>query len=72
MQKPCTSGRTPLMSAAEYGHAKVVKLLIQAGADLRMITTEGRTALHLAAANSHAEVRPCMQPHATEVFELRL
>jgi hypothetical protein len=43
--------------AAMLGHADVVRLLIDAGADLEAsLTVSQRTALHRAAANGHAEV----------------
>ena len=57
VQTPCSSGLTPIMSAAEGGYAPLVRLLHQHGADLRMQSVEGRTVLHLATANSHLEVR---------------
>jgi len=49
-------GDTALMWAAVAGHADVVRLLIEAGADVRAVDDEGVTALHLAQANGHSEV----------------
>jgi ankyrin repeat protein len=49
-------GDTALMWAAVAGHVDVVRLLIEAGADVRMVDDEGVTALHLARANGHTEV----------------
>lgn len=49
-------GDTALMWAAAAGHVDVVRLLIEAGADVRAVDNEGVTALHLARANGHAEV----------------
>lgn len=49
-------GDTALMWAAVAGHADVVRLLIEAGADVRAVDDEGVTALHLARANGHTEV----------------
>ena len=43
------NGCTPLMVATEIGHEEVVKKLILAGANLRMQTPNGDTALHIAA-----------------------
>ena len=40
--------KTALHSAAEFGHAKVVKLLLQRGADLGATDRDGKTPLHLA------------------------
>ena len=49
-------GDTALMWAAVAGHVDVVRLLIEAGADVRAVDDEGVTALHLARANGHTEV----------------
>ena len=49
-------GDTALMWAAVAGHADVVRLLIEAGADVRAVDDEGVTALHLARAKGHTEV----------------
>ncbi|GAB4818318.1 hypothetical protein N2152v2_005364 [Parachlorella kessleri] len=47
-------GCTALMAAAAEGRAKVVELLLQAGASLQYMDIYGRTAVHLAAAQGHA------------------
>jgi cytohesin len=47
---------TPLMIAARNGHAKVVKVLMEAGASTGVMLSDGRTALSLAAAMGHADV----------------
>ena len=47
---------TPLHLAAARGHADVVKLLIDAGADLNKGDMHNNTPLHLAAARGHADV----------------
>lgn len=52
----CGMGCTPLMSAAEGGHADVVTTLLAARADCHALDTRERTALHLAAAAHHADV----------------
>jgi len=49
-------GDTALMWAAVAGHVDVVRLLIEAGADVRAVDDEGVTALQLARANGHTEV----------------
>ena len=50
-------GMTPLMSAAQAGHAEPVKKLIAAGADVNARhAASGMTALMFAAQNGHAEV----------------
>ena len=50
-----SNGVTPLMFATEKGHEKVVKKLILAGANLRMQTTSGDTALHVAASANNIQ-----------------
>ena len=49
-------GDTALMWAAVAGNVDVVRLLIEAGADVRAVDDEGVTALHLARAKGHTEV----------------
>lgn len=47
--------KTVLMEAAQRGNDKIVQLLIDAGADVALTDDDGRTALHHAAVNAHAE-----------------
>lgn len=49
-------GRNALMLAAAAGHAEVVRLLIEAGAEIHARDYEGATALSLAEANGHLDV----------------
>jgi ankyrin repeat protein len=49
-------GRTALMIAAAEGHADVVRLLIEAGADLNLSDHEGSTALLLARSYGHLDI----------------
>lgn len=49
-------GRTALMLAAAAGHAEVVRLLLDAGAELNAVDADGATALSLAEANGHLDV----------------
>lgn len=49
-------GDTALMWAAAAGHVDVVRLLIEAGADVGAVDDEGVSALQLARTNGHAEV----------------
>ena len=50
-----SNGVTLLMIAIEKGHEKVVRKLILAGANLRMQTTSGESALHFAAISSNIQ-----------------
>ena len=47
---------TPLMYAAVYGHLEIAEALADAGAELDLQTSDGSTALHLAAANNKPTV----------------
>lgn len=48
--------RTPLMVAAKAGHVKVVKVLLELGANINAQDRFGITPVMLAAANGHKEV----------------
>eukprot|EP00873_Tetraselmis_striata_P010362 jgi/Tetstr1/430626/TSEL_020419.t1 len=47
--------RTAIHRAAEFGHAKFVKFLLDAGVDHTTVDNTGETPLHLAAVNGHAD-----------------
>ena len=49
-------GYTALMLAAKNGHAGMVRLLLDAGAEANLIAQNGRTALTLATKGNHKEV----------------
>jgi ankyrin repeat protein len=49
-------GWTPLLYAAQYGHAGAVRALLEGGADVHACSGNGETALALASAEGHAEV----------------
>ena len=53
---PDKSGQTPLLLAADAGHTKSVRMLLDKGASLKHADNEGRTALSLAAAKGHKVV----------------
>ncbi|MCZ7564295.1 MAG: ankyrin repeat domain-containing protein [Burkholderiales bacterium] len=50
------NGSSPLMMAAREGHAGVLRLLLNSGADPNLETDTGRTALQWAQATENAEI----------------
>ena len=50
------SARTPLYYETRRGHTQVVRLLIEAGADVNLGNSEGRTPLHNAVSGGHCEI----------------
>jgi|ThiBio_1000_plan_1041568.scaffolds.fasta_scaffold06313_4 ankyrin repeat protein len=60
-------GHTPLHAAALEGHAEVVGLLIDAGADVNARTSGTKTTpLHSAAGGGHAEVARLLLEHGAD------
>lgn len=55
-EKEPFGGSTPLISAATFGKPEIVKMLIDAGADLSIKNNDGSTALHSAAFFCHVEI----------------
>jgi len=51
-------GKTPLMDAVNQGQLDVVKLLVEADADIEMKSNEGQTALDIARTKKPSKVRP--------------
>ncbi|KAF7677132.1 hypothetical protein GT037_005344 [Alternaria burnsii] len=56
ISRPCSSGKTPLILAAERGHLEVVKLLLAKGAGLHERYANGGSALMWAASQGQFEV----------------
>jgi ankyrin repeat protein len=54
-------GYTPLHTAAMYGDTRVVRLLLDAGADRTARTTEGQTAADLAMRNNYGAVETLLK-----------
>lgn len=59
VQLPAASGSTPLMSAAERGHADIARLLLQAGGELRMINLQVRPGCVCVCVCGHVHVCMC-------------
>ncbi len=55
-----TDGRTALMVACEQGHLRLVRHLLQAGADLEITDNEGRTALWYGCLAERPEILPLL------------
>jgi ankyrin repeat protein len=51
-----TGGYTALMAASEYGHTEIVKLLLEAGADVNARHWDDATALDFALEKGHTEI----------------
>lgn len=70
---------TALLEASERGHVKVVQLLLEQGAEMGPGTNDqgpppprfGRTALHVAAGEGHAEVLRVLLRHSTAAIDDR-
>jgi ankyrin repeat protein len=59
--------RTPLMGAAEGGHAEVARRLLDAGGNANSLRDDGVTVLMLAAREGHAEVIRALVEHGVEI-----
>lgn len=59
-------GRTPLMAAAQAGHAEIARVLLEAGGEPMLTDELGETALMIAAAHGHVGVCRLLMPHARE------
>ena len=66
-----TNGLTPLALAAQAGRADAVELLLDAGGaeerDVDVAARNGRTVVHIAAFNGHADVLRAMSEHGGDV-----
>ena len=61
-KNPCNNtGRTPLHSAAQYGHLEICQLICENIVDLDPHTINGLTPISLANANGHLEIVACIE-----------
>ena len=58
---------TPLMAACEAGHAHVAAALIDSGADMAHIASDGLTSLGAACCQGHVEVVQLLLQHNVDV-----
>lgn len=70
LDTPGCQGRTPLAAAAGAGHAAVVALLLQHGADPRRSLAEGTRPLDWAAWGGHRKVVEQLLAHDPELLDL--
>ncbi len=54
---------TPLHEGAYNGHKEIVELLINSGADVNAVKTDGMTPLDMATMNSHNEIVDLLRKH---------
>ncbi|MFY0602857.1 MAG: ankyrin repeat domain-containing protein [Flavobacteriaceae bacterium] len=55
--------KTPLMYAVKYGHLKMVKYLLDNGADINKVSVEGKTALDYALKYKHPEIEAFLRTY---------
>lgn len=56
-------GGTALLAASRFGHAEVVRILLDQGANVRYVDPLGDTAWKWADRNQHAEVKALLEKH---------
>ena len=52
----CAPDPTPLIFAAQYGHEEIVTILLNHGADIKIVTGDKLTALDFAKRNNHEQI----------------
>lgn len=64
---PDIFGQTPLLRAADAGHTKCIRMLLDKGANVKHADNEGRTALSLAAIKGHKVVAKLLLKNDAEI-----
>ena len=67
LDTPDQSGQTPLLRAADAGHTKCIRMLLDKGANVKHVDNEGRTALSLAAIKGHKVVAKLLLKNDAEI-----
>jgi ankyrin repeat protein len=62
----------PLASAAMGGHADVIKVLLDYGAEVNHVDRRGRRAIHIAALKGHREACAVLIDHGAKIFSVDL
>ena len=65
-------GATPILIAAQNGHIKVVRFLIEKAVDVKKTMNSGATALFVAAQNGILEVADCLVAHDKSLVNMSL
>ena len=65
-EKTGLNGITALMRAAELGNIKLVKALIECGADVNVVSIPDWTALVMAGTGGHTEIIELLKMHGAE------
>ena len=64
---PDKLGKTPLLRAADAGHTKCIRMLLDKGANVKCADEQGRTALSLAAVKGHKVVAKILLKNNAEI-----
>jgi RHS repeat-associated protein len=69
--KSCGSSHTPLTLASYYGQLEIVKMLVNAGADVNYLA-EGEGALFCAASQGHVDIYEYLLPLVSDLEEIKM